>query len=279
MNGETYDPMESAAYFGVEPNCRVGADAITMAGFHGSGWLALPAHSLRKRANFGLVLRTRQPDALVLVAMDADAAANYSVALLGGRAHVWLQTAAGGQPVRLAGNGTLNDGEYHVVAVQKSGCKVELRVDDRLVDAGRLEAPGCAVQMGGAEARMYVGGAPDQWEKYAGEVAPTFDRFEGAIKDVVFNNATVAFEEQLGFAQVQLGRSGPAMGGVQATAAAASVSGSSAALSSQAGAGGVGGAGGGVEAASTGIGRSFAAVPEGCSRVSADFGYGYGCVV
>lgn len=285
VNGETYDPMESTAYFGVEPNCRAAADAITMAGFHGSGWLALPAHSLRKRANFGLVLRTRQPDALVLVAMAGDATANYSVALVGGRAHVWLQTAASAQPVRLAANGTLNDGEYHVVAVQKSGCRVELRVDDRLQDAGRLEPQGCAVLMGaggGSEARMYLGGAPDVWEKYADGLAPTFARFEGTIRDVVFNNATVAFEEQLGFAQVQLGRAGPPMGELLALAAGGggggaggSGGGALAALSSQVGAGGAGGVGGGGgagEAASAGIGRSFAAVPEGCSRVSAKEG-------
>lgn len=276
VNGETYDPMESSAFYGVETMCR---QTITMAGFHGSGWLALPAHSLRKRANFGLVLRTEQPDALVLLALAADGTANYSVSLIGGRPHVWLQTASS-QPMRLMANRTLNDGEYHGLTVQKSGCRVELRVDDVLQDAARFEAHGCAVQMG-AEGRLYLGGAPDTLEKYAAEVAATFDRFAGAIRDVVFNNATMAFDEQqMGFTQVQLGRVGPAMGGLAFRMAADTSAGGTkekaaadakatmdtmsatglAKFSSHAAVG--------AEDEGTSIGRSFAAVPEGCHRVS-----------
>lgn len=215
VNGETFDPMESSAYFGVEPNCR---DTIRMAGFYGNGWLALPAHSLRKRANFAAVIRTEQPDALVMLALGAGppaeggvaTAANYSVSLVAGRPHVWLRSAGSAQAVRLAANATVNDGEWHVLAVQKSGCRVELRVDDVLQDGARFEAHGCALILDAA-ARLYVGGASDDLEKYGAELAPTFDRLTGAVKDVVFNNATVAFNEQLSFERVQLGRAGPPM--------------------------------------------------------------------
>lgn len=267
VNGETYDPMESSAYFGVETQCRT---TVTQAGFHGSGWLQLAAPALRKRANFALVLRTLHPEGLVLLAVDSAAApgsGNYSVSLVNGRPHVWLQTAAS-QPVRLSSNVSLNDGDWHVLAVQKFGCKVELRVDDVLHAAGRFDANGCAVQVGGDDGRLFVGGAPDNWEKYPG-VAASFDRFVGAVKDVVFNNATVPFNEQRGFQHVQLGRTGPAMGEDG---------------DGRIGGGSVGGGGGGgtamapfsshAAAASAAVveqsalGRSFAAVPEGCHRVS-----------
>lgn len=269
VNGETYDPMESSAYFGVEPNCR---DTIRMAGFTGNGWVALPAHSLRKRANFAAVVRTVQSDALVLLALGArDEVApsgNYSVSLVAGRPHVWLQSAAGsGQMVRLAANATINDGDWHVLAVQKNGCRVELRVDDVLQDAGRFEAHACAVTLD-AGARLFVGGAPDDFEKYAAELAPTFDRLAGAVKDVVFNNATLAFNEQLGFAQVQLGRAGPTMGGFgtggRMGALLRTVAHSSQAMAAR----GEGGNGALSDADGSTDGRSFVTMPEECHRVS-----------
>lgn len=54
INGEIFDPLDSQNYYGIEPTCK---DVITKAGFYGNGYLELPSHSLRKRANFGFVFR------------------------------------------------------------------------------------------------------------------------------------------------------------------------------------------------------------------------------
>lgn len=235
VNGDAYDPLDSSANFGVETNCR---DTINIAGFTGNGYVELPAHSLRKRANFGLVMRTLQTDSLVMLAHSAEPVANYSVSLVAGRPHVWLHTSAS-QPVRMAANVTINDGDFHVIGVQKTGCRVELRVDDQLHDAARFDSHGCALSMA-ADGRLFLGGAPNELDT-GNELAASFERFSGAIKDVVFNNETIAFNQQLGFHQVQLGRLGPHMG-----------SNAHDSLTSQL----------------APIATSFAAVPEGCHRVS-----------
>lgn len=235
VNGDAYDPLDSSANYGVETNCR---DTINVAGFYGTGFVELPAHSLRKKANFGLVMRTLEPEGLIMLATSEEAASNYSLSLIEGRPQVWLHTSAS-NPVRLSANVTINDGEYHVIGVQKTGCRVELRVDDRLVDSGRLDSHGCALNVGNG-GRMFIGGAPKELEQ-SNEASPTLARFSGAIKDVVFNNGTVVFNGQVGFNQVQLGRSGPLMG--------------SNPLNNH------------VNLLEP-IGTSFAVAPEGCHRVS-----------
>lgn len=234
VNGDAYDPLDSSASFGVETNCR---DNINKAGFYGNGFVQLSAHSLLKRANFGLVMRTLQSDSLILLATSDETASNYSVSLIDGRPHLWLHTSASKQ-LRLSANASLNDGEYHVIGLHKMGCRVEFRVDDQLQDIGRLDSRGCALNMG-FDGRLFIGGVPKELERNV-DVAPTFDRFAGAIKDVVFNNKTVVFNGQLAFNQVQLGRSGPMMGLFPHNS---------------------------LTTLLEPIGTSFAAVPEGCHRV------------
>lgn len=217
INGETYDPLESSLYFGVETSCK---DIITQAGFFGNGYIELPSHSLRKRANFGFVFQTLQLDCLLMLSAyppqviaddyddNKDLRSNYSVSLTNGKLHLWLDAGRG--QIELISNNTLNDGEYHVVSVTKTGRKIELRIDDEFQMAKSFSQQPFVVSMAEESGGLYLGGAPDFAEYDS--LAPSFEGFSGSIKDVVFNNRTISFNDVLNFTKVDVGRSGPAMG-------------------------------------------------------------------
>lgn len=211
--------------------------------------MELPSHSLRKRANFGLVFRTLQPQCLIMLSAfpppvssdgiefdQKEQRGNYSVALVDGRAHVWLD--AGNEGVGLMSNMTLNDGEYHVLSVQKMGRKFVLRIDDEFQETKSFQSQPFVVNMPEDRGGLYFGGVPDYVEYK--DLAPTLDPFIGAIKDVVINNRTILFNECTNFTRVQMGREGPPMGnqGINNVMKTEPIS------------------------------KSFTAAPEGCHRVS-----------
>ncbi|XP_073822984.1 wing blister isoform X3 [Musca autumnalis] len=244
VNGETYDPLEGSTHYGVESSCK---EMITKAGFRGQGYIELPSQSLRKRANAGFVFRTLQNDCLLMLSAyppeveedyDAkDIKGNYSISLVDGHLQVWVNS--GRSMVKLQSNVSLNDGEFHVVNLLKNGRKLELMVDDELQESKNLMGTPTLVSMPRDAGGLYIGGAPP-YDEYT-PLAPTFNKLEGAIRDVVFNNRTVNFNQALSFVNVQIGRNGPAMG---------SVNGLSDILMKT----------------EPMIGKSFTAAPEGCKR-------------
>ncbi|XP_041451135.1 laminin subunit alpha-1 isoform X1 [Drosophila obscura] len=247
VNGETYDPLESSSYFGVEPSCK---DMITKAGFSGNGYLELPSQSLRKRSNTALVFRTLQPDCLLLLAAyppevladydDKDIKGNYSMSLVDGQLHVWVNS--GRSFVKMSSNiSQLNDGELHVINLIKTGRKLELMLDDELQDVRSLSGSPTVISLPREAGGLYIGGAPSH-ESFT-PLAPTFVNLEGAIRDVVFNNRTVNFNDALTFSNVQIGRNGPLMGSLK------------------------GGLYDVFLKTEPMIGKSFTASPEGCKRI------------
>lgn len=215
INGEIFDPLDSQSYFGVEPSCK---EVITKAGFNGNGYVELPSHSLKKRANFGFVFRTLQPDCLLLFSgfppqtmADYDAKdppkGNFSVSLVNGHITFWADTGKG--KIELSSNLTLNDGEFHVVNVNKVGRKFDLRINDDLQVTESLPQP-AQVLSPGDYGGLFLGGVPDFPE--FDNLAPTFMGLEGAIKDLVFNNKTISFDDVMSFKNVHMGGDGPSMG-------------------------------------------------------------------
>ncbi|XP_028895887.2 laminin subunit alpha-1 isoform X3 [Zeugodacus cucurbitae] len=245
VNRETYDPLESATHFGVEPSCK---EIITKAGFTGQGYIELPSQSLRKRANTGFVFRTLQSDCLLLLSAyppevaedydDKDIKGNYSISLIDGHLQVWINS--GRSLLKIISNNTLNDGEFHVVNLIKTGRKFELMVDDELQDTKSLTGAPTLVSMPRDAGGLYIGGAPP-YEEFT-PLAPTFIKLEGAIRDVVFNNHTVNLNQAIAFSNVQIGRNGPAMGTVNGLIDV-------------------------LLKTEPMIGKSFTASPEGCLRV------------
>ncbi|XP_052864377.1 LOW QUALITY PROTEIN: laminin subunit alpha-1-like [Anopheles cruzii] len=241
ISGVSYDPLGSTSHFGIEASCD---STITKAGFFGNGYLELPSFTLKKRSHFGFVFRTMQPDCLLLLSAypsrirddyDAkDRLGNYSVFLSEGRVNLWMDGGAG--RIELVSNGTLNDGEYHVLAVVKQGRHVELRIDDQLQSARSLQPS--LVTMPGESGGLFIGGVPD--DPAFDTLAKVFDGLEGTVANLVFNNRTVSFGQALNFSNVQMGRTGPPMGSQGLYTALMKTE---------------------------PIGRSFKAAPEGCHRV------------
>lgn len=219
------------------------------AGFTGQGYIELPSQSLRKRANTGFVFRTLQPDCILLLSAyppevnedyDAkDIKGNYSISLIDGHLQVWINS--GRSFIQMHSNVSLNDGEFHVVNLLKNGRKFELMVDDELQVSKNLMNSPTLVSMPRDAGGLYIGGSPP-YEEYT-PLAPTFIKLEGAVRDVVFNNRTLNFNQALSFVNVQIGRNGPAMGSVNGL--------SDILLKTE-----------------PMIGKSFTAAPEGCKRVS-----------
>jgi laminin, alpha 1/2 len=215
INGEIFDPLDGQSNFGVEPSCK---EIITRAGFSGNGYVELPSHSLRKRANFGFVFRTLLSDCLLLFSGfppqtnadydSKDVRGNFSVSLVNGHIQVWVDAGKG--RVELESNLTLNDGEFHVVNVNKIGRRFELRINDNLETTKTLSATPALVNSPEAVGGLFLGGTPD-FPDFDG-LAPTFTGLEGAIKDVVFNNKTISLDHVISFKNVHMGGVGPSMG-------------------------------------------------------------------
>lgn len=170
---------------------------------------------------------------------DKDIKGNYSISLIDGHLQVWINS--GRSVLKIISNNTLNDGEFHVVNLIKTGRKFELMVDDELQDTKSLTGAPTLVSMPRDAGGLYIGGAPS-YEEYT-PLAPTFIKLEGAIRDVVFNNHTVNLNQAVAFSNVQIGRNGPPMGTVNGL--------NDVLLKTE-----------------PMIGKSFTASPEGCLRVS-----------
>jgi laminin alpha 1/2 len=215
INGEFFDPFESQNYYGIEPSCK---SMISKAGFYGNGYLELPSHTLRKRANFAFVFRTLQPDCLLLFSGfppqtveefdEKDSRGNFSVSLISGSVQVWIASEKGA--IQLESNVTVNDGEFHVVNVNKFGRRFELRIDDNLDVTKSLPASKALISSPEDHGGLFFGGVPDFPE--FDNLMPTMNGLRGAIKDVVFNNRTISFDSPISFKNVKFGALGPIMG-------------------------------------------------------------------
>lgn len=215
INGEIFDPLESQNYYGIEPTCK---DVITKAGFYGNSYLELVSHSLRKKANFGFIFRTLQSECLLLFSGyppqtvddydSKDVRGNFSVSLINGNIIVWI--VAGKGRVELKSNLTLNDGEFHSVSINKVGRKFELRIDDSLELIKSLSATPALINSPEYFGGLFFGGVPDFPE--FDNLAPTFNGLIGAIKDVVFNNKSITFDESINFKNVKFGTLDESMG-------------------------------------------------------------------
>lgn len=190
------------------------------AGFYGNGFLELPNHSLRKRANVGFVFKTLQSDALILLSVvpqqeiannyydDKDLRSNYSFSLVNGRITFWADAGRG--RIELNSNNTLNDGEYHTVNVLKMGRKFELRVDDEYQMSKSLSTQPFVINMIEGSGGFYIGGIPNIPEYL--NLLERADAFHGTLKDFVVNNQTLSFGDLMDSTSVDVGRDGPKMG-------------------------------------------------------------------
>ncbi|KAK9510148.1 hypothetical protein O3M35_004992 [Rhynocoris fuscipes] len=199
---------------------------ITVAGFHGDGFIELPSHTLKKKDSFGFVFQTSQRDALLMLSTfeglngpleDNEESTNhieqeqerlsyYSVSLRRGQIDVRLNAGRG--EVRLASiSSEYADSKFHSVVVTKTGRRLELRVDDTLDAATTLPEGATTIKAPGESGGLYFGGLPQGFNT----TGRTFSNqlLVGTIKDIIFNDKIFGFDKPVQFEGVTIGRFGP----------------------------------------------------------------------
>ncbi|XP_023288824.1 laminin subunit alpha-2 [Orussus abietinus] len=218
---EGYDPM-AEQYYGVEPSC--GNRALKIVGFYGDGYLEHRAFTLKKISSaISFSFRTMQSDAMLLLSTfqgqeerltnmqtsegDSIKDSYYSVAVVNGQVQVRINSGRGELMIR--SNSTFNDGKYHSVLVLKKRKDVELRIDDAYQSSGRLPT-GAAIRAPESNGGLFFGGLPALINNtnMIGTTVPLY----GAIKDAIFNDEVLRFDEATAFDHALIGRSGPRLG-------------------------------------------------------------------
>ncbi|XP_043271259.1 laminin subunit alpha-1 [Venturia canescens] len=218
---EGYDPM-AEQYYGVEPTC--GNKAPKIVGFYGDGYLEYHSFILKKiSSTISFSFRTLQKEAVLLLSTfqgqeerlnniqnsgsDASKDSYYSVAVIGGQVQVRLNSGKG--ELILQSNNTYNDGKYHSVTISKRRKEVELRVDDAYQGGGKLPT-GAAIKAPEINGGLFFGGLPALINNT--KMIATGVPLYGAIKDAIFNDEILRFDEATSFDHALIGRAGPSMG-------------------------------------------------------------------
>lgn len=216
---EGYDPM-AEQYYGVESSC--GNKPLKIVGFYGDGYLEHSAFTLRKiYSEFSFSFRTMQDAAMLLLSTfeghedrmsdkfkeTANKNSYYSVCILNGQVQVRLNAGQG--ELVLQSNSTFNDGRYHSVTVIKKRKDVELRIDDAYQTSGKLRN-GIAIKAPELNGGLFFGGLPALINNT--KMIATNTPLYGAIKDVIFNNSNLHFDDAVNFDHALIGRPGPSMG-------------------------------------------------------------------
>ncbi|XP_015607311.1 laminin subunit alpha-1 [Cephus cinctus] len=216
-----YDPM-AEKYYGVEPSC--GNKPLRIVGFYGNGYLEHHSFTLKKISSvINFTFRTMQDTAILLLStfqgqeerlnniQNADEDSNrnsyYSVAIVNGQIQVRMNAGKGEMIVQT--NNTFNDGKYHAVTIIKKRKDVELRVDDAYQGSGRLPT-GAAIRAPDSNGGLYFGGLPALINNT--KIVATSIPLYGAIKDAIFNDEVLRFDEVTTFDHALIGRPGPSMG-------------------------------------------------------------------
>nr|XP_031843946.1 laminin subunit alpha-1 isoform X2 [Nomia melanderi] len=218
---EGYDPM-AEQYYGVEPSC--GNKPLKVVGFYGDGYLEHSAYTLRKiHFVVSFSFRTLQEQAVLLLSTfegqkerinnirHANEESNkdnyYSVCVMNGQVQVRLNGGKG--ELVLQSNDTFNDGRYHSVTIIKRRKDVELRIDDAYQTTGRLPTS-AAIKAPEGGGGLFFGGLPVLINNT--KMIATNIPLYGAIKDAIFNDEIIRFDEVANFEHALIGRSGPSMG-------------------------------------------------------------------
>ncbi|XP_061943056.1 laminin subunit alpha lam-3 isoform X4 [Apis cerana] len=216
-----YDPM-AEQYYGVEPICT--NKPLRLVGFYGDGYLQHAAYTLRKiNSTVSFSFRTMQERAVLLLSTfegqeermplirhmndESNKKSYYSVCIMNGQVEVRLNAGRG--ELVLKSNDTFNDGRYHSVTIIKRRKDVELRIDDAYQTAGKLPTS-AAIKAPEESGGLFFGGLPILINNT--EMISTTTPLYGAIKDAIFNDDIIRFDEVISFEHALIGRSGPSMG-------------------------------------------------------------------
>ncbi|RLU21684.1 hypothetical protein DMN91_006060 [Ooceraea biroi] len=217
---EGYDPM-AEQYYGVEPSCS--NKPLKIVGFYGDGYLEHSAFTLRKTYSvLSFSFRTMQEAALLFLStfeghedrlsrerngkQEENADNYYSMCIVNGQVQVRLNAGKG--ELVLQSNNTFNDGRYHSVTLLKKRKVVELRIDDAYQTTGKLPT-GAAIKAPVSSGGLFFGGLPALINNT--KMIATNTPLYGAIKDAIFNDEILHFDDAVNFDHALIGRPGPNM--------------------------------------------------------------------
>ncbi|XP_068083310.1 laminin subunit alpha-1 [Anabrus simplex] len=191
----------SGKFYGVEASCSLSPQAVS---FQGRGYLHMESHPLKKKkSSFEFVFRTLQPNTFLMLTTSDEG--YYSASLQDG--HVVIYVGIRENRTVIESNSSYTDGQMHAVSVTKSGRKLELRVDEKAEGTGILSDGEYSIKVAGKAGGLFFGGVPHTMS--VNHMVASTQPLVGAIKDVIFNNHLIKFDEPIAFEHAAIGRLGP----------------------------------------------------------------------
>ncbi|XP_033105222.1 laminin subunit alpha-2-like [Anneissia japonica] len=203
FSGELVSFKTSKDFSGVTFGCVTRPSRVVS--FQGEGYLELEGINLPSNADITLTFSTHQEDGLFLHAVNKqnrrkrnnvdNTESGYSIYLSGGHVEVVVNAGLGERIVKTKkSNGMYNDGQPHVVTVEKRGKKIKLYVDDIAVPKSR-KLPGSEEKV--AVTSIFIGGAPPE---YSTPVPP----LSGCIQDVIIRERPIDFANYTSFSNAAI---------------------------------------------------------------------------
>ncbi|XP_071547005.1 laminin subunit alpha-1-like isoform X2 [Panulirus ornatus] len=205
---EGKNPLTDGQYYGIEQFCS--EKPLNDVGFLGQGFVELQSHVLKRDSNFGFTFQTMESDALLMLSTFVGQPLQpgqehppdyYSVSLVEGHLDIRLDGGTGSH--RIMSSAKYNDGYLHSFFVIKENRRVTLKVDDREVNATRLDR-GSQVVSGPDTGGLYFGGVPEEID--AVTMVGSSRALKGCIRDIIVNNEVVSFSRPVRFKDVYIGR-------------------------------------------------------------------------
>ncbi|XP_023215489.1 laminin subunit alpha-1-like [Centruroides sculpturatus] len=192
-------------YYGVESGCK---DTDTkIVSFKGTGYIEVISHPLTEEGNFGFTFQSTQTTSLLMISTFEGFSTSmdkkmhyYAVMLLNGKLEARFNANAG--EVRITSEQKFNDGIYHSLKVVKRNRKIIMIVDDK--EIGNIRMPkGSKTIEAPDEGGLFFGGVPE--EVFIGNRTATREPFKGVIKDAIFNDRLIQFNNPIRFKGVGIG--------------------------------------------------------------------------
>eukprot|EP00057_Strongylocentrotus_purpuratus_P022422 XP_011676896.1 PREDICTED: laminin subunit alpha-1-like [Strongylocentrotus purpuratus] len=195
-----YPLVNPGSSFGVTHGCI--EQTQRRVGMSGYGYVAFPPIPLSRETDITVTFTTLMPNATILAAgeaqgrrrRDVDPDATdifYAIGLLNGRIIVQINNGQGRLTLKSRrGDSPYNDGSAHNVVLVKKDKRINLIVDDRRVDTGRLSGTELYIN---AMSPFYIGSTGNL------TLSPEFSSlpsFSGCIENLIVMKELLGFEKQ-----------------------------------------------------------------------------------
>uniref|UniRef100_T1J8M8 Uncharacterized protein n=1 Tax=Strigamia maritima TaxID=126957 RepID=T1J8M8_STRMM len=203
--------LDKGRKYGLQAGCR--DTMIKSVLFKGDGSLEKDSQTLHKSAHLAFSFQTSQNDTLLLLSTfegkfnteGRQINDSYSISLSNGQIHCMI--TAGESTLKISTPDIYNDCTFHTISIIKSRRSIELRIDDNRIKLETLQkGPGSLTVDSPTEGGLYFGGVPIEIKNQVKHLSTSLESLNGQIKDVVFNDKLMLFNEPRRFKNVGIGR-------------------------------------------------------------------------